>query len=195
MALIKCPECGHEVSDKAVRCPNCGFPISHSTRPSNNYHLSENIQKLYTFHGTKSIATPIVAAIIIEIIVLTFLVAGFWAKGPFMIFAIIFAIVFEIMIPFSMIHDIKRINAINRMNGNCLCYDEKTKQILIMDNNKNVVFIRPLSNIIQFDGPKCLVISYRDDNNEKAKFVGGVIRKEKIIELRKLIGKDTIAQK
>lgn len=28
MALIKCPECGKDVSDKAQSCPNCGFPIS-----------------------------------------------------------------------------------------------------------------------------------------------------------------------
>ena len=27
MALIKCTECGHEVSDKASICPNCGCPI------------------------------------------------------------------------------------------------------------------------------------------------------------------------
>lgn len=28
MALIKCPECGKEISDKAASCPNCGLPIS-----------------------------------------------------------------------------------------------------------------------------------------------------------------------
>lgn len=28
MALIKCPECGKDVSDKAVSCPNCGCPVS-----------------------------------------------------------------------------------------------------------------------------------------------------------------------
>ena len=28
MALIKCPECGREVSDKAGSCPNCGCPIA-----------------------------------------------------------------------------------------------------------------------------------------------------------------------
>ena len=27
MALIKCPECGKEISDKAVACVNCGYPI------------------------------------------------------------------------------------------------------------------------------------------------------------------------
>lgn len=28
MALIKCTECGREVSDKAVSCPGCGAPIA-----------------------------------------------------------------------------------------------------------------------------------------------------------------------
>lgn len=27
MALIKCPDCKKEVSDKAYSCPNCGYPI------------------------------------------------------------------------------------------------------------------------------------------------------------------------
>ena len=27
MALIKCPECGREISDKAVSCPGCGYPM------------------------------------------------------------------------------------------------------------------------------------------------------------------------
>lgn len=27
MALIKCPECGKEVSDRAKSCPGCGCPI------------------------------------------------------------------------------------------------------------------------------------------------------------------------
>lgn len=28
MALIQCPECGREVSDKAKACPGCGYPIA-----------------------------------------------------------------------------------------------------------------------------------------------------------------------
>lgn len=27
MALIKCPECGKEISDKVKACPHCGFPL------------------------------------------------------------------------------------------------------------------------------------------------------------------------
>lgn len=30
MALIKCPECGKEISDLATDCPNCGCPIKRS---------------------------------------------------------------------------------------------------------------------------------------------------------------------
>ena len=36
MALIKCNECGHEVSDKASMCPNCGCPIQTEGNPSVN---------------------------------------------------------------------------------------------------------------------------------------------------------------
>lgn len=32
MALIKCNECGHEVSDRASACPNCGCPFSHKAK-------------------------------------------------------------------------------------------------------------------------------------------------------------------
>ena len=31
MALIKCSECGKEISDKAVACINCGCPVSVAT--------------------------------------------------------------------------------------------------------------------------------------------------------------------
>ena len=28
MALVTCPECGKQISDKATTCPSCGAPIS-----------------------------------------------------------------------------------------------------------------------------------------------------------------------
>lgn len=31
MAIINCPECGKEISDKALSCPNCGYPLNQST--------------------------------------------------------------------------------------------------------------------------------------------------------------------
>lgn len=29
MALVNCPECGREISDKAVACPHCAYPMAH----------------------------------------------------------------------------------------------------------------------------------------------------------------------
>ena len=34
MALIKCPECGKEISDRAQACINCGCPISNTLSTS-----------------------------------------------------------------------------------------------------------------------------------------------------------------
>ncbi len=30
MAMIKCPECGRDISDKAKDCIHCGFPLNHT---------------------------------------------------------------------------------------------------------------------------------------------------------------------
>lgn len=43
MALIRCPECGKEISDKAASCPNCGYPIKelYIEKPYNYYNNIE----------------------------------------------------------------------------------------------------------------------------------------------------------
>ena len=33
MALIQCPECSNEVSEKAVVCPRCGYPLKAAAAP------------------------------------------------------------------------------------------------------------------------------------------------------------------
>ena len=35
MALIQCPECGKEVSDKVKACPHCGYPMEETSQQSN----------------------------------------------------------------------------------------------------------------------------------------------------------------
>ena len=36
MAIIKCPECGHQISDKAPVCPSCGVEIAGKTEKCPN---------------------------------------------------------------------------------------------------------------------------------------------------------------
>ena len=43
MALIKCPECGKSISDKAEKCPHCGIPAEYFPKNGQNvenkFHL------------------------------------------------------------------------------------------------------------------------------------------------------------
>ena len=43
MALYKCPECGHIISDRADACPNCGYVLKTYTNPNNNANNRHNI--------------------------------------------------------------------------------------------------------------------------------------------------------
>lgn len=52
MALIKCPECGKEVSDKAQSCINCGCPLA-GINPAGPVSVALNgseVVKLYIFN-------------------------------------------------------------------------------------------------------------------------------------------------
>ena len=45
MALIKCPECGKEISDRCISCPNCGFPLNESVSIPPAIDKSKEIEK------------------------------------------------------------------------------------------------------------------------------------------------------
>lgn len=44
MALIKCPECGKEISDKSPSCIHCGYPII-SNNINIDYHDLKNVEE------------------------------------------------------------------------------------------------------------------------------------------------------
>jgi hypothetical protein len=47
MALIKCPECGREISDKAPNCPNCGYvQDTASVKGSVDDAINVNVNKI-----------------------------------------------------------------------------------------------------------------------------------------------------
>jgi len=52
MALINCPECNKEISDKATACPYCGCPAGHvSVLPSSSSHEIETDSNIPTLLG------------------------------------------------------------------------------------------------------------------------------------------------
>lgn len=72
MALIQCPECGKEVSDKVKACPHCGYPMEETSQQSNTPQPVEvtAINLSSKDPGkTKKIVIGIVAAICVALIV------------------------------------------------------------------------------------------------------------------------------
>lgn len=69
MALIKCPECGHEISDKAKICPNCGYSQEKTFKQSvsetkNNMGISLNKNKKKIFIALGSIVSILLVVFI-----------------------------------------------------------------------------------------------------------------------------------
>jgi Uncharacterised protein family UPF0547. len=45
MALINCPECGKEISDKVTTCPHCGYPFEQSNKEEDRGTVNNNDKK------------------------------------------------------------------------------------------------------------------------------------------------------
>lgn len=45
MALISCPECSREISDRAISCPHCGFPLAELGESESNIEVEVNVSK------------------------------------------------------------------------------------------------------------------------------------------------------
>lgn len=74
MALIQCPECGKEISDKVKACPFCGYPMEEDAgAPQPVAVTSISIQSDPA--KRKKLITGVIAAIVIVIIA----IAGFFA--------------------------------------------------------------------------------------------------------------------
>ena len=44
MALIECPECSREISDKAKSCPNCAYPVAETVKSNPVPSTSQPLQ-------------------------------------------------------------------------------------------------------------------------------------------------------
>ena len=109
MALIKCPECGKEISDAAVKCPNCGYPVKAEQKKKEKENKTQKLVECpechnmvesqyktcpccgYTLKGESEIAVEKIKStwnnkkvrmiIITGIVVLVAIVVGVWYKS------------------------------------------------------------------------------------------------------------------
>lgn len=80
MALITCPECGKEISDKVKACPHCGYPIvseEDQSPPNGSPQQVELVSvKVGSAKTKKIIIGGIVAVVIIAVIAIATIMAG-----------------------------------------------------------------------------------------------------------------------
>jgi hypothetical protein len=72
MALIKCPECGSDISTLATTCPKCGYPVNTIDRKASQQNLN-NISQNITPKG-KSYPKIIIWALILTFLIIIALV-------------------------------------------------------------------------------------------------------------------------
>lgn len=74
MPMIKCPECGKDVSDLAEKCPNCGFPVNSTGNKTTNYNQGSYVQPVVVtpYQEKQKQSTLGIVALILSIIGCTF---------------------------------------------------------------------------------------------------------------------------
>lgn len=116
MALIQCPECSTQISDKAVACPSCGLPIPSSgistqsqmeQVPEQSRHYAAPIQTVSVVKTAKSRGTYIILGLFFGLFGIHNFYAGYFGRGAaqlliFMIFCWII-IGFIIVVPWVLI--------------------------------------------------------------------------------------------
>ena len=74
MALIKCPECGKEISDRASTCPNCGCPVKADvSNVDNSAKNTNNTDANQISETNKKNKIPMIIGAFIAVVVLVIL--------------------------------------------------------------------------------------------------------------------------
>ncbi|MFA7057810.1 MAG: zinc ribbon domain-containing protein [Candidatus Cloacimonadales bacterium] len=109
MALIKCPECSKDISDKSEKCIHCGYPLrssngSDSSAPS--YESRET--KVLTERTSKDIKKQFIIAKVLLYLSVFIILIGLLTNPPVAIFGVVLfviAIVINAVAKFSKFWD------------------------------------------------------------------------------------------
>ena len=186
MSLIKCPECGREISSFAGFCPHCGFPMK-KTEEKPKKEENRNLVSLYKFSIQKSVGTPIGMFILIEVLVIVTIVICAFGGWVALAIALFICSIIEIMGIVGMITDIVLCKRLNRLSGKQLQYDPASKRLIFEDVNrvKHEVLV---ANVVKLDGPTTLSITFKESMSEATvKVMIGNTCREDVLKLREKI--------
>ncbi len=186
MSLIKCPECGREISSFADFCPHCGFPMK-KTEEKPKKEENRNLVSLYKFSIQKSTGSPVATFVFMEIMIVIIIVICIFGGWIAIAIASIICTFLEILGVVGMINDIVLYKKLNGLTGKQLQYDPASKRLLFEDVNrvKHEVLV---ANIVKLDGPTTLSITFKESMSEATvKVMIGNTCREDVLKLREKI--------
>ena len=173
MALIRCPECGKQISSKAKACPHCGFPLDDVIKPNEEKPVIEPILE----RKKSSIATSIFLFLFLELV----FAAGFVfcvlmsvlnhevfqsLDGLFIVLMLLFGAASLIAIAGLVVTIIDRAKNNNRLDKDLIKYDKEQK-LLIFYSFKDVELKIDPSKVLHLDGNSKVFLYYIDDSKKK----------------------------
>ena len=177
MSLIICPECHKEVSNTCEVCFHCGFDL----RKREIFNQLDDLDVVATFLK-RSIATPIVSVSVAYTIVTSMIITFYYINWTVMWFFIVLDIVYFIMMPFFTAKDIGNIVRLNRNSGRKVYFNRENREY-VFDLYDGIKKIRS-DDIIQFDGPNSLRVTYFDESKKKRRLELGFVSRNIILDLR-----------
>ena len=190
MAIIKCPECGQDVSTYATTCPHCGYPLKEKLESNEKKQIVEEDDVVVAkMKGGGSFASSIVAFVFVDaIFVFGIIVGSIFSNQPALItFAGFLGLFLEALSIVGLISDIKKVSRLNKRENYLVTYNTKTDLVSFIDYDGNQQRIK-VCDIIGIDGPTGFQITYMD-NGSKKKTLTGFTCREDVLKAREILNK------
>lgn len=173
MALIRCPECGKQISSKAKACPHCGFPLDDVIKPNEEKPIIEPVLE----RKKSSIVASIFLFLFLEVI----FAGGFVfcvlmsvlnhevfqsLDGLFIVLMLLFGAASLVAIGGLVTTIIDRAKNNNRLDRNLIEYDNEQK-LLIFHSFKDIDLSIDPSKVEHLDGSSKVFLYYIDESNKK----------------------------
>ena len=173
MALIRCPECGKQISSKAKACPHCGFPLDDVIKPNEEELVIEPLLE----RKKSSIVASIFLFLFLELV----FAAGFVfcvlmsilnhevfqsLQGLFIVLMLLFGAASLIAIAGLVVTIIDRAKNNNRLDKDLIKYDKEQK-LLIFYSFKDIELKIDPSKVLHLDGNSKVFLYYINDSKKK----------------------------
>lgn len=148
MTLIKCPECGKEISDKAKSCPHCGFPIEQKDNPIAKEE-SGNPLVVIAARGSRGYQSFAISFSVLLFIIcaVSFFLSIIWITLPFISFLLIVSILGLGVSIFNTVYLSILLKQNSKVRKSLIYYDKSNSKFVFYDvkgnkitKNKNAQF-------------------------------------------------------